>query len=97
LSIPITRRVYLELNPTRFPEVSVLPTLSSEQKCNLAKIIAEQTGANADFETFCDCLLGLCEDIPPFETATPREALTRDIWMIYRNAIKAGGQVSREI
>lgn len=75
----------------------MLPTLSSEQKCNLAKIIAQQAGANADFETFCDCLLGLCEDIPGFETAAPGEALMRDIWMIYRDAITAGGRGSRQV
>jgi hypothetical protein len=88
-------RLYLELNPTRFPEVSVLSTLSSEQKCNIAQIIAQQAGANADFETFCECLLGLCEDIPGFETAAPGEALTCDIWMIYRDAFTAGEQASR--
>jgi hypothetical protein len=34
---------------------------------------------------------------PDSKQLRPREALTRDIWMIYRDAIKAGGQVSREI
>ncbi|MFM0148837.1 hypothetical protein [Paraburkholderia sp. RL18-085-BIA-A] len=74
----------------------MLSTLSSEQKCNLAKIIVQQAGANADFETFCDCLLGLCEDIPGFETVAPGEALTRDIWMIYRDAITARGRTRRQ-
>jgi hypothetical protein len=83
--------VYLKLNPTRFLDASVLADLSSEQKCNLAKIIAQQAGANADFETFCDCLLGLFEDIAGFETAGPSDALTRDIWMIYRGAVTVGG------
>jgi hypothetical protein len=68
----------------------VLSTLSSEQQCNLAKIIAQQAGANADFETFCDCLLRLCEDIPGFETVAPGEALTHEIWAIYRDAITTG-------
>ncbi len=75
----------------------MLADISYEQKCNLAEIIAEQAGANADFETFCDRLLGLCEDIPGFETVAPGEALTRDIWMIYRDAITAGGRGSRQV
>jgi hypothetical protein len=75
----------------------VLADISYEQKCNLAEIIAEQEGGNADFETFCDCLLGLFEDIPGFESAPPGEALTREIWMIYRDAITVGEQASRQI
>jgi hypothetical protein len=88
--------VYLKLNPTRFPEVSVLTPLSSEQKCILAKIVTQQAGTNADFETFCGCLLGLFEDIPGFETATPGDALMRDIWMIYINAITDRVRPSRQ-
>lgn len=65
----------------------MLADISCEQKCNLAEIIIEQVGLNADFETFCDHLLGLCEDISGFESVTPGETLIRDIWMIYRDAI----------
>jgi hypothetical protein len=65
----------------------VLAPLSPEQKCNLAEIVAQQTGTNADFETFCDCLLGLFEDIPGFETSAAAEVLLGEIWIIYRERI----------
>jgi hypothetical protein len=73
------------INP--FQKGPVLAPLSAEQKCNLAEIVAQKTGTNADFETFCDCLLGLFEDIPGFETSTAAEVLLDEIWVVYREQI----------
>jgi hypothetical protein len=64
--------------------------LPSEHKCDLAKIVAELAGTNADFGTFCECLLSLFEDIPGFETTGPGDALLHDIWTIYGNACAVG-------
>lgn len=60
-------------------------TLDDEQKHQLAEVIGHQAGPDSGFETFCDCLSALCEDIPGFETQAPAEALVREIWNLYRH------------
>lgn len=64
---------------------STMPaSLTSEQKCSLAELVAEHAGTRCSFSSFSDYLLLLLEDIPGFETATPGRALLREIWELYR-------------
>ncbi|MEM5300128.1 hypothetical protein VSR82_38685 [Burkholderia sp. JPY481] len=62
-----------------------MPTsLTSDQKADLMHVIRDAVGANADFAVFSAHLLGLCEDIPGFETIAPCDALIHEIWRLYR-------------
>ena len=68
--------------------------LTTEQQKELVGMIIEEYGTELSFDEFADAVLGLCEDIAGFETATQSitRKLTQLLWSQYHEQTRSSSR-----